>query len=210
MARTRIREFTSELLRRKVVRLLGAYIAILWLLAGGFSSLFPVLGIPNYVLQIFIVSGVALIPVLAFLSWKYNLVPPQLIRDVKDIEEKNPALSWAMVRHDTKDAGYILLSWSGEGERKQEKRFFQPVSIGRDPKNDVELPDARVSRHHAVLWAESGAWQVRDLDSANGTFIGHSRVKGTQKLPQSCDIRFHANGPVVSVYIAQTPETLIS
>lgn len=210
MARTRIGEFARELLRRKVVRLLGAYIAILWLLAEGFSSLFPVLGIPVRVTQIFIVSGVALIPVLALLSWKYNLVPPQLVRDVKDIEEKNPVLSWAMVRHDTKDAGYILLSWNGEDNKKNEKRFFQPISIGRDPKNDVELPDARVSRHHAVLWAENGTWQVRDLDSANGTFIGHTRVKGIETLPQSCDMRFHANGPIVSVYIAKTPETLIS
>jgi FHA domain len=205
----KIRKFGKELFRRKVVRLVGAYIAVLWLLAQGFASLAPVLGIPNWVVYAFIVVGVAAIPVLAFFSWKYDIVPPQLVRDAKDVELQNPALSWARMRHETKDAGYILLSWSDEERGATEKRFFQPVGIGREPNNDVELEDQRVSRHHAVLWAEDGAWHVRDLDSANGTFIGHSRVTGTAKLPQSCDLRFHPNGPIVSVYVAKSAQTLV-
>ena len=41
------RSFLGELLRRKVVRQLGGYIAILWLLAQGFASLFPYFGLPD-------------------------------------------------------------------------------------------------------------------------------------------------------------------
>lgn len=204
----RIRTFGKELLRRKVVRLLGAYLAIFWALALGLASLAPVLGIPRWAVLAFIVVGIAAIPVLAFFSWKYDIVPPQLVRDVKDVEAKNPGLSWARLRHDTSDAGYVLLSWSEEGAA-MEKRFFQPVAIGREANNDIELPDERVSRHHAVLWAEEGIWRVRDLDSANGTFIGHARVTGTAELPQACDLRFHRNGPTVAVRVAKSVETRI-
>ncbi len=151
-----------------------------------------------------------MIPVLALLSWKYDLAPPQLVRDAKDLEISNPALSWAMRRHDNVEAGYVLLKWTSDGETFTEKRFFRPVSIGREPNNDVELPDERVSRHHAILWAEDGSWRVRDLDSANGTFIGHTRLTDSAALPQSCELRFHSNGPTVNVHIAKTAETRVS
>jgi hypothetical protein len=206
----RLRTLLLELLRRKVVRLLGAYIAVFWLLATGFGSLFPTLGVPGWVLPAFVVAGVAAIPLLVWLSWKYDLVPPQLVRDPKDIEPLNPGLGWAMARHEVGNAGYLLLSWSAEGDAQREKRFFRPVSIGREPSNDIELADARVSRHHAVLWAEAGLWRVRDLESANGTYIDQSRVSGTAPLPQSCTLRFHPGGPTVDVYVATSHETLVT
>ena len=205
----RIGKFGKELFRRKVVRVVGAYIAILWLLAQGFASLFPVIGVSDWALRVFIIVGIAAIPVLAFCSWRYDLVPPQLIRDAKDTEAANPSLSWARVRHDNREAGYVLLSWTDEDSARKESRFFQPVSIGREPNNDIELADHRVSRHHAVLWAEDGRWRIRDLDSGNGTFIGHTRVTGTAVLPQSCELRFHPNGPVVSVHVSKSAETLV-
>jgi len=205
----RINKFTSELFRRKVVRIVGAYIAVLWLLAGGFSSLFPALGVPDWVLPAFIIVGIAAIPVLAFFSWKYDIVPPQLIRDVKDVEATNPHLTWARLRHDNKEAGHVLLKWTGDGGATHEKRFFQPIAIGREANNDIELDDERVSRHHAVIWAENGVWHVRDLGSSNGTYIGHSKVSGSAALPQVCELRFHANGPVVDVFVAKSAETVI-
>lgn len=204
-----IRDFGRELFRRKVVRVVVAYIAVFWLLAQGFASLFPVLGIEDWILRAFIIVGIVAIPLVAFLAWKYDIVPPQVVRDVKDLEAHNPGLSWARLRHDNRDAGYVLLSWGGNPHPTSEKRFFQPVAIGREPNNDIELPDERVSRHHAVLWAEDGQWHVRDLDSANGTFIGHTRVSGRATLPGSCDLRFHPNGPVVSVHVAKSAETRV-
>jgi hypothetical protein len=205
-----IRKLVGELFRRKVVRVMGAYIAIFWLLATGFGSLFPTLGVPAWVLPVFVVAGIALIPVLTFLTWKFDLVPPQLVRDPRDVQPVNPALGWAMLRHETADAGHLLLSWTGEGGVHCEKRFFQPVSIGREPGNDIEFADQRVSRYHAVLWAEAGFWRVRDLESANGTYLDEARIKSTAPLPQSCALRFHPDGPTVHVYIATNHETLVS
>jgi len=205
---SRIRKFFGELLRRKVVRLLGAYIAVLWLLAQGFASLAPVLGVPNIVPLAFMVIGIAAIPFLAYFSWRYDIVPPQLVRDSEDVAAMNPGLGWARVRHDVRDAGYILLKWRSQSGT-EEKRFFQPVAIGREAHNDIELSDARVSRHHAVLWAENGSWHVRDLDSGNGTFIDHSRVEGSARLPVACTLRFHAAGPTVDVFVSRSEKTVI-
>jgi pSer/pThr/pTyr-binding forkhead associated (FHA) protein len=45
----------------------------------------------------------------------------------------------------------------------------QPViSIGRDPENDLVIPDPRVSRQHAQLRAVNGRFVVFDLDSTGG------------------------------------------
>ncbi len=206
----RLFDFVSELLRRKVVRLLGAYIVILWLLTQGFADLFPAFGFPDWALRVFIIAGLAIIPVLALLSWKYDLAPPQLVRDPSDVENYNPGLSWAMHRHDNSDAGFILLTWSAEGGTPQEKRFFKAVSIGRGLDNDVDFSDERVSRHHAVLWAEEGSWHVRDLDSANGTFINQSPVTDSAVLPDSCELRFHPNGPTLGVHIDKPVATRVT
>lgn len=205
----RVGKFASELLRRKVVRLLAAYIAIFWVLAQGFVSLFPVLGIPDWVATAFIVVGLAAIPPLAWFSWKYDIVPPQIMRDPQDQEKNNPGLSWAALRHDNVNAGHLLLRWTNDEGQETEKRFFKPVSIGREANNDIELADQRVSRHHAVIWAENGNWHVRDLSSGNGTFIGFARVDNSSALPHSCDLRFHPNGPIVTVHIGKPAETLI-
>jgi hypothetical protein len=79
----KISQFGRELLRRKVVRLVAAYVIGIWVLAQGFASLFPVLRIPDWVLLGFIVTGIAALPVIAFFSWKYDIVPPQLVRDIQ-------------------------------------------------------------------------------------------------------------------------------
>ena len=206
----RILGFFSELVRRKVVRLLFAYVVILWLLAQGFADLFPAFGMPDWALRVFIITGIAVIPVLAFLSWKYDLTPPQLVRDPNDVESTNPGLSWAMRRHDNLDAGYVLLKWNAADDTSKEKRFFKPVTVGRGVGNEVDFSDDRVSRHHAVIWAEGGSWRVRDLDSGNGTFMNQARVNGTAELPQSCELRFHPNGPTVTVYIGKPAATRVT
>ena len=51
------------------------------------------------------------------------------------------------------------------------------VTIGRAEVNDITLDDLRVSRRHAqVRRVGADAWEVRDLGSANGTFVNGQRV----------------------------------
>jgi len=207
----KIKKAFAELLRRKVVRLLGAYIAILWLLATGLSDILPNLPfLPAWTFPAFLITGIVLIPVLAFISWRYDVVPPQLIRDPVDQGTLNPALSWARRRHCGIDAGYLLLKWNADGETTHEKLAYEPVSIGREPTNDIQLEDKRVSRFHAVLWAEDSKWHVRDVDSANGTFVDKTRVTGAAMLPPACNLRFHPDGPTVKAFVSKSEKTYVS
>ncbi|MDD3826592.1 MAG: FHA domain-containing protein [Anaerolineae bacterium] len=48
---------------------------------------------------------------------------------------------------------------------------FEVVTIGRHEDNTVVVPDPNVSRHHAEIAVHGGRWAIRDLDSANGTFV---------------------------------------
>src|SRR5262249_12848139 len=50
------------------------------------------------------------------------------------------------------------------------------VSIGRDPSNDVILPDAMVSRRHAVIEYRGSQYFLRDCNSSNGSVVNGDRV----------------------------------
>lgn len=65
------------------------------------------------------------------------------------------------------------------GERKGEAvALTQPrLSIGRTGGGaDLEVPDADVSRTHAVVECHGLRIVLRDLDSRNGTFVGTERI----------------------------------
>ena len=48
------------------------------------------------------------------------------------------------------------------------------VGMGRRSNQDVSVPEATVSGHHANIKWQSGSWQVEDLGSTNGTYADHS------------------------------------
>jgi ABC-type multidrug transport system ATPase subunit/pSer/pThr/pTyr-binding forkhead associated (FHA) protein/ABC-type multidrug transport system permease subunit len=65
---------------------------------------------------------------------------------------------------------------SGESDSEEKRRFV----IGRDIKNvDITIDKPAISRIHAeVTVLDDGRYAVRDLDSANGTFINGERLRG--------------------------------
>ena len=50
------------------------------------------------------------------------------------------------------------------------------LTIGRDPSNDLVLPDAMVSRRHAVVEHRGKQFFLRDCSSANGSVVNGDRV----------------------------------
>lgn len=57
------------------------------------------------------------------------------------------------------------------------------ISIGRDPKSRVQLPDASVSLRHALIRPKASGFVIIDENSTNGTYVNAARlVPGAAKV----------------------------
>ncbi len=60
----------------------------------------------------------------------------------------------------------------------QEYRLHRITDIGREPEhNDIVIDDRTISRQHARIRYEKGAFVIYDLASANGVFVNGERVQ---------------------------------
>jgi pSer/pThr/pTyr-binding forkhead associated (FHA) protein len=60
-------------------------------------------------------------------------------------------------------------------------RFLLDTDVtvaGRHPDADIFLDDVTVSRRHAEIARQDGAFSIRDLDSLNGTYLDGERTSG--------------------------------
>jgi len=77
---------------------------------------------------------------------------------------------------------------------------FPVISIGRNPENVVVVPDQEVSRKHAQLSLEGGKVILKDLQSANGTFVydgkQFQRVNGSVEIKPNTILKF-GSGTIV-------------
>jgi pSer/pThr/pTyr-binding forkhead associated (FHA) protein len=71
--------------------------------------------------------------------------------------------------------------------------------IGRGETADIPLLDAAVSREHCWIEPDADHWVLRDLSSANGSFVNDSRVEGIVPLTDGDVIRL---GSKVVVFTA--------
>ncbi len=75
-----------------------------------------------------------------------------------------------------------------DGKRREVKLLAQ-TTIGRQPDSTVPLADPRSSGRHAYLVFDKGAWNLRDLDSSNGTFVNGAQIK-TAVLQNGDQVQF--------------------
>jgi ATP-binding cassette subfamily B protein len=70
----------------------------------------------------------------------------------------------------------VLIELDGKivGERQLDKPV---LTVGRRPENDVHVPNQRVSRLHAKIHQENGAWVIEDADSVNGLVFQGNRIE---------------------------------
>jgi predicted component of type VI protein secretion system len=82
--------------------------------------------------------------------------------------------------------------WTG-GDARLVPLESEDISIGRAETNDIALAfDPTVSRLHAVVVRYRGGWCLRDVGSANGTYLNSQRVLNEQLLRPNDEIRVGA------------------
>lgn len=69
--------------------------------------------------------------------------------------------------------GVLTVREGGEARRHE---FEQQAVVGRDSDCDVPVASRSVSRRHAIVERTADGWTLRDLGSANGTFLSGDRV----------------------------------
>jgi two-component system, NtrC family, sensor kinase len=74
-----------------------------------------------------------------------------------------------------------------------------PALVGRESRS-LPLTDNTVSRRHCELLPDDGHWMVRDLTSANGTYVNGTRINGTLNLKIGDQLRV---GRTLMVFGAQ-------
>ena len=79
-------------------------------------------------------------------------------------------------------------------------RFAETVRIGRTQTNAIVVNDASVSAEHVELRRSGEGWEIVDLESANGTFIGGRRVTRAL-LDAQTSVRLGVDGPEVHLTI---------
>jgi hypothetical protein len=85
--------------------------------------------------------------------------------------------------------GAFVEVWGGRGPELV-ALDGERVTIGRSVSNDLALTgDRLVSVAHAVLERYRAGWTVRDLGSANGTFVNGERVTGERRLLPRDELR---------------------
>lgn len=204
------------MVRRGVLRALGAYVVMIWLLAQGLVDLFPAVGLPEWSIRVFLGTSVGVTPLVAILAWKYDLTTKGLLRDRRDvaIAEKNlmAKIVGPTERSPVTDEGrrsMLHVSWKDETGRPHEREFLESFVVGREFSADVRLNDECVSRRHVKVYPVNSEWYVKDLSSLNGTFCNGETID--QKLvDDTIEIRLDKSGPKLVLTKRTNDETALT
>jgi DNA-binding response OmpR family regulator len=84
------------------------------------------------------------------------------------------------------------------------------TTLGRSNSCDVFIPDRRVSRRHAEIHWDGEFSTLRDLDSANGTFLNDCRITTSETLRDGDEIAvgsatFIFHDPEATIRVSEFP-----
>lgn len=91
---------------------------------------------------------------------------------------------------------FVTEHWINDGQRRILLHEGENI-IGRDPKSDVWLDMAGVSRKHARVFICNGRAEIEDLGSKNGTTVGEERLAAPSALHDGDTVRI---GPASITY----------
>jgi len=81
--------------------------------------------------------------------------------------------------------------------RENEKRFTGTFQVGRSKECDLQILETSVSRVHLQVILENGVWHLKDLESANGTFLDGTGITDAM-LPDNAVIDLGKGGASLS------------
>lgn len=93
--------------------------------------------------------------------------------------------------------------------RKFELPAHEPQLIGRSSEA-LPIADATVSRRHAELTPDDGRWFLRDLESANGTFVNGKRITKRIELAPGDQVRCGATTMVFALAPDDQPNDTVA
>lgn len=99
-----------------------------------------------------------------------------------------------------KFAGTILARVARGRARETEKRFSGTFCIGRSSECDLQVAEGCVSRVHLQVAFDGERWWLRDLGSANGTFLAGERIREAP-LGDSAEIELGKGGVLLSLIV---------
>lgn len=79
-----------------------------------------------------------------------------------------------------------LISQAAEFEGWSQELTEPRYTVGRADDNDICLPHASISSHHAELILEDGDYKIIDLNSTNGTRVNDERI--TEAILRNADM----------------------
>lgn len=211
-----ISNLSKELVRRGVLRALGAYVVLIWLLAQGLVDLLPAVGFPDWAIRVFLAAAVSATPLVGIVAWKYDLTAKGFLRDKVDVANRERALAGngagptTRVSPQRHSAGSMLVAnWTDERGKDCEQEFNARFSVGRDPQADIRLADDRVSRRHLEVYPVGEDWFVRDLSSLNGTYVGGDRID-VRKVEKQLDVSLDRDGPKLGFAVRVLQDTQLT
>lgn len=204
---------SKELVRRGVLRALGAYVAIVWLLAQGLVDLFPAIGLPDWAIRVFLAVTVSATPLVGLIAWRYDLTTKGFLRDKQDVALRRNGPGGQAFGQTTRATprrgvgrSVVFASWTDDKGDLREKEFDNRFLIGRDFKADIRLCDDRVSRQHFEVYPVGDDWNVRDLSSLNGSYVD-GQAFDVRKIDRNVEVSLDKDGPKIQLAVRSMADT---
>ena len=190
-------ELIAEARRRRVFRTAGVYLVAVWGISQGAVELAPLFGAPEWALRWSLIAAIGFLPIVVILAWMFDIGRGGIVRDPQDVQAQQAAdddlAAMPTVLGSDASAGGVVVRWrDGQGEKAN--FFIEEFFLVRGKDCRVRFYDPLVSRRHARVFAEGGAWYIEDLGSRNGTTVAGERIV-RRALDGTCLVRVNDMGP---------------